>query len=676
MPQIKLDSLNGPQREAATTLNGPLLVLAGAGTGKTMVITYRIACLLEAGIKPESLLAVTFTNKAAREMGERVARLLPHVNTKAMTISTFHSFSCRVLRQHISKLGYDKSFGIADDSDQDGIIREIVGHLNLPKTEQNTSQSFRAGISNAKNFLMTPSEVAESARHPWYQLLAQVYKDYQQTLKNMNLVDFDDLLFMVVQLWRDHNDVLLKYREKYTHILVDEFQDTNQVQAELIRLLAGQRKNVCVVGDDDQSIYGWRGADVSNILEFPQQYKGAKVVKLEQNYRSTNIILRVANHIISNNHKRHDKSLWSPKTEGDHLRVIECGDEVDEGGLIANLILELQVSGRYKFGDIAILYRSKYQSRALEKEMRTKRIPYRVVGSKSFYERREIKDAVGFMRLMHNPKDDLSFLRVLNVPPRGIGAKTIDSIRERKVLTKKPMFAVFRDMVKEQVLHGPAQSSGESFLATYDRYAAIFREAGDLAQHLHDYLVDIGYLNGLKKIYKDHEEAIQRQENILELLSVAARMDIERGPVVTLEQFLEENSLTDDNDRIKESEEEGYGITLMTVHASKGLEFPVVFIAGMEDKLFPHERSLAENGVDEERRLFYVAVTRAKETLFLTRAKARTRYHGKQQQRPSRFLEELPPDLVSFENQNEALRPATEEETAAMFAELMDRFSD
>lgn len=672
---MSLDSLNPQQREAATSLHGPLLVLAGAGTGKTTVITRRIACLLEAGIKPEHILAVTFTNKASREMKERVEKLLPQVPRNTLTVSTFHSFCCRVLRQHIKHLGYDRNFGIADDSDQEGILKQAIGDLALQKNEQNTAQAFRVGISNAKNQMQGPDEV--TGLNKWFEVLAEVYRRYQRQLKDMNLVDFDDLLLLTVRLWQEQADVLRELQDKYRYILVDEFQDTNQVQAELIRLLAGKNRNVCVVGDDDQSIYGWRGADVSNILDFPQNYPGTKVVKLEQNYRSTNVILRVANELIAKNTKRHLKELWSEKPEGDLIRFIESETETEEADFVAKLCKEMNIDHRLDFSDIAVLYRSKYQSRVLEVELRKQGVPYRIVGSRSFYEQREIKDAVAYLRIVHNEREDLSLLRILNVPPRGIGSVSIDKLKAKKEEAKTSMLGALRKIERSGEFGAAATASVRDFLFAYDRARKAFREPGQLGQKMEAYFRGMGYLTGLKKIYKNHEDAIQRQENIEELIHAAAEFEIQHGEsLIGLQEFLEEYALTDDNDRVDDKSDEGYGVTLMTVHAAKGLEFPVVIVAGMEDKLFPHERSIEDRDLDEERRLFYVAVTRAKEKLYMTRAKKRSRYNGVLMQRPSRFIRELPEELVETVDAKEALRPATAEEMDELFSDFYDRFPD
>ncbi len=671
---IDLQSLNPQQREAAQTLHGPLLVLAGAGTGKTMVITCRIACLLQAGIKAQNILAVTFTNKAAREMRERAARMMPHLGKNELTVSTFHSFCCRVLRKDIGLLEYDRRFGIADDGDQDGVIKQVIGDLGIRNNEENSAQAFRIGISNAKNLMMNPQETRASSRNPWYHLLGDVYSAYQRHLKDMNLVDFDDLLLLTVQLWREHPKVLAEYQERFKYILVDEFQDTNQVQAEIVRLIAGKERNLCVVGDDDQSIYGWRGADVSNILGFPKAYAGAKVVKLEQNYRSNNVILKVANRIIANNADRHLKELWSAKPEGECIRLIACDTETDEGRLVGRMLQEQNVDQRVPYSDMAVLYRSKYQSRVLEQELRKLGVPYRIVGSKSFYEQREIKDAVAYLRIAHNERDDLSLLRILNVPPRGIGSKSIDALKQQKNELNMPMLAALRKQNGAEI-SATAASGVRDFVYACDKARRAFVEAGDLARKMEQYFRDTGYLDGLKKIYKNHEEALQRLENIHELINAAAEAEERRGVGMTLQDFLEEYSLTDDNDRVDEHAEEGYGATLMTVHAAKGLEFPIVIIAGMEDKLFPHERSIQEHNLDEERRLFYVAVTRAKERCFLTRAKVRTRFNGKLAQRPSRFLDEIPEELLVSESAAEALRPANADETQSFFEMMKDRYA-
>ena len=667
---MDLAKLNPPQREAVLTLDGPVLVLAGAGSGKTMVITWRCATLLERGVAPEQILAVTFTNKAAREMRERLGRLLPALEPGRLTLSTFHSFCCGVLRRHIKLLGYTSKFGIADDGDQLGVIKQAMGELGLEGQGEGAEQ-YRTGLSKFKSELKTPDEVRASGRYnAFIPKLARVYERYTQLLKQMDLVDFDDLLLLTVRPWREHPEVLTQYRERYHYLLVDEFQDTNVAQAELLRLLAGPRRNLCVVGDDDQSIYGWRGAAVSNILDFPQQYPGAKVIKLEQNYRSTNTILGAANGIIARNAHRHGKALWSDKPTGDAVRVIECDDEQSEGNVVLRLLQEHQIERHLDPEQMAVLFRSNHQSRVFEERLRGAHVPYRLVGAKSFYERREVRDAVAYLRLAHNPRDNLSLLRILNVPPRGLGDKAFELLKAETEARGGTMLERLRDPGLQARL-GPAAAGGvRGFLHEYDGAVADLALPGDLTAKLQGYLDRIGYLNGLKRLYRDHEEALARRENVVELLTAAGEFQRRmRGPV-TLQDFLEAYSLADDNDRIEEKTEEGHGVTLMTVHAAKGLEFGLVIIVGLEQGLFPHERTLADGDLDEERRLFYVAVTRAQQYLVLTYARQRLKYANRERVRPSQFLGELPKELLHRATQHDAFRPATRAEADDYLAQL------
>jgi superfamily I DNA/RNA helicase len=674
---LNLDHLNAEQQHAVVTHDGPVLVLAGAGTGKTTVITWRIAGMLEAGVKPDNILAVTFTNKAAREMRERLEKMLPSADTEMLTVSTFHSFCCRMLRRHMKKLGGDTSFGIADDGDQDGIIRQIMGEMKIEKSDAINAGYFRRGISDAKNRMQLPEDVLEQSPKHLFELIGQVYKRYQQQLHNMNLVDFDDLLLKSVLLWRQHPDVLNDYRERFTHILVDEYQDTNMVQAELMRLLANPRNNICVVGDDDQSIYGWRGADISNILDFPDNFPGGTIIKLEENYRSTNTILEAANHVIARNTKRHGKALWSRREDGELLKVIETEDETAEAATVVEMMKQRRYDRQVQFGDMAILFRSNHQTRIFEQVLMQHRIPYRLVGSKSFYERREIKDAAAYFRLLQNPRDDLALLRVLNVPPRGIGDTSIARIRDRKGSSSKPLLEILRNPVLQTELPNKAAESIRQFLHAYDESKAALKGPGQMTNKLHGYLQRIGYLSGLGKIYKNRGEAEGRMENIREFLASVSLFESRRAKPITLLDFLEAFALTDDSDRVddKTDDDQDGGVTLMTVHAAKGLEFPFVALVGMEQGLFPHERSLRDYQVDEERRLFYVALTRAKTFILMTRARMRTRFSGRSAMRPSQFLSELPPDIVEYIGADEIAKPAEEEEVHDHIAALLDRFS-
>ena len=670
---MDLSQLNPQQREAVEHTDGPMLVLAGAGTGKTMVITWRVAAMLARGVAPENILAVTFTNKAAREMKERIAKLVAAAAAENLTVSTFHAFGCGVLRRHIRKLGYGQRFGIADQGDQLGLVRQAMGELGLGGEGGMRPPAYREGISKFKNDLMSPDQVRSAGRASWFKDLANVYERYQELLQSMNLLDFDDLLLLVLRLWGEKPDVLAAYRDRFHYLLVDEFQDTNPAQAELIRRLAGKRCNVCVVGDDDQSIYGWRGAAVENILEFPESYPGTRLVKLEQNYRSTNTILGAANSLIGHNRVRHGKSLWSGKPEGEQIRVITARDDGSEARLVGRWLQQARQGRAVEYNEMAVLFRSNHQSRAYEEVLRESRIPYRMVGAKSFYERREIRDAVAYLCLLHNPRDDLSLMRVLNVPPRGIGKQTIDRLKEARGQGTKSMVEILAQPSFLAGLGKAAATSCRHFAQTRDRFAQEFAGGGKLAERIDGYLEQMGYLSGLKRIYHDHEESLQRRENVRELIHAAAQFEAHHGPLANLQDFLEICTLEDDSDRLNDQTEDGSGVTLMTIHAAKGLEFDLVLIVGMEQGLFPHARALEDRDLDEERRLFYVAVTRARNSLVMTRALRRVRYGGRETPRPSQFIGELPADLLELTDENKALRLPTQDETGDFIAEMRAR---
>jgi DNA helicase-2/ATP-dependent DNA helicase PcrA len=674
---MNLDRVNPEQRDAITHIKGPLLVLAGAGTGKTTVITYRIGYMLEQGVAPDNILAVTFTNKAAAEMRQRVRALLPQADHDALTISTFHSFCCAVLRRHIHKLGFPKRFGIADEGDQNDLIRQCMNEYGIKKDELD-HRFFKNGISDAKNMLHTADDIRDMGKMAWFETLAKVYTLYNEKLRDMALVDFDDLLMLTVRLLNENDELRGKFQDRYRNILVDEFQDTNHAQFELIRLLSGRTRNVCVVGDDDQSIYGWRGADVSNILEFPDNFPGTKVVKLEQNYRSTNSILEAANAVISNNAARHAKALWSGSGDGEKLRFYERMNEADEADHVGRLFGEFAHRHDLPYEEMAILYRSNAQSRNFELALRKRNLPYRVVGSRSFFERREIKDAIAYLRIIDNERDDLSLLRILNVPPRGIGKSTLDRLRVQREHSSKTMQQILQDGHFLGAIPPKAADSIRCFNRELRNARITFATPGKLSQHAIDYLKAIGYIDGLPKLYKDRDEYLSRYENVQEFLHAIHEYEQKTPGLPFLSDFMEANALIDMNDRVDEKDE-GKGITLMTVHAAKGLEFDAVCIVGLDQKLFPHGRALDEHNLDEERRLFYVAITRARKFLTLTRARKRTRLdRGRMRELrtlPSMFLAELPEELV-INNDESLFAPADEGSVQDAIANLMARWAD
>ena len=644
---LNLSSLNAPQQEAIRTIDGPVLVLAGAGTGKTTVVTYRIGWILQSGVQPEHILAVTFTNKAAREMKERIVRLLPNEKHSALTVATFHAFCGRLLRRYARRFGYTPSFGIADDGDQRDLIRQSLVELGNHSDEL-TVPRMQSWISAAKNKLYPPDDVRDDPSQEWADTIATVYASYSKRLHAMNLVDFDDMILLVARLLQQDEEARNELREQYQYILVDEYQDTNMAQAELLRQLAGERQNLCVVGDDDQSIYGWRGAEIDNILQFPQQYPGTKVIKLEQNYRSTEVILKTANTVIGGNRQRHAKELWSERGHGDVIRLHELPTEREEASFVARVVQELRFERKLEPKDIAVLYRSNALSRLPEEALRAKAIPYRVIGGQSFYERREIKDTLAYMRVLENERDEQALLRILNVPPRGIGTTTIEKLRLRREFSSSPMQRVLGEDQFLSVIPAATAESARGFLGCIRQARRIVAQPGKLSAKVYQYLKDIGYISGLPKIYKKRSEYLRRYENVQEFIHAIHEYE-QRAADPSLRDFLERNSLSEAADQ-KEEENEN-AVTLMTVHAAKGLEFSLVVVVGMSHHTFPHHRSVLERMLDEERRLFYVAITRAKDLLILTRPRTRnTLQHGRMVEKrslPSQFLAEVPSEFLT-----------------------------
>lgn len=642
-----LSGLNKEQRAASEIINGPLLVLAGAGTGKTRVITYRIANMLNNWIGPENILALTFTNKAAREMKERIGELVSREVSKKLFIGTFHAFCIKILKIECEKVGLHKGFTIADEVDQKAIFKQVVAELdyNDNKIDLNV---YRSIISNSKNELILPEEYIRKANGFFEKIVAKVYFKYQNTLKMQNMVDFDDILLKVVKLWNDDSETLKKYQNIYKYILVDEFQDTNHVQFQLIKLLAGSKQNICVVGDDDQSIYGWRGAKIENILEFPKKFTNTKVVKLEQNYRSTNNILNAANAFILGNSKRHEKKLWSGRGSGEKIILEETDSDLSESKFVANEIYKIIYENpEVKYKDIAILYRSNHQSRLFEKAFRSEGIPYKVVGSRSFYERKEIRDAAAYLKLCINQWDDQGLLRVIGVPPRGIGAKALSLLRELQAYgSNNSLSNIIGSQAFKDKVSAKAADSANQFYSCLKKWSSMFIEPGDIASKVRTFFAEIGFLNGFQKMYKNFEEAETRRDNVIEFINAIAQFEKENPENATLLNFLETFSLADDNDKVDEGESSDNAVTMLTIHASKGLEFPYVFVVGLEHGIFPNYRAIEEGNIDEERRLFYVAVTRARDKLIMTNAATRYKYGKPEYQTESEFLAEIPEDLV------------------------------
>lgn len=631
---LNLNLLNKEQREAVETVDGPLLVLAGAGSGKTRVLTYRIANLIENhGVAPWSILALTFTNKAAKEMKERTDKLIG-IEESDMWVTTFHSFCVRVLRIDIDRLGYDSRFVIYDEQDQNGIIKDIVSPQIFDEKRMSNGL-VRSMISQAKNSGESPERFLLDSGTGMDDKLVEIYRAYQKKLKSSNALDFDDLLIKTVELFETCPDVLEKYRKKFRFVLVDEYQDTNAPQYRIIKLICGEHRNICVVGDDDQSIYGWRGADIRNILDFEKDFPGAKVIRLEQNYRSTKAILDCANSVITHNMGRKSKKLWTAKVGGSPVEFLSVQNERDEAYNIAKTIIDLRRREDRKFNDFAILYRTHAQSRVLESVLVSGfGIPISVIGGTRFYARREIKDLLSYLRLIANPSDDGALKRIINVPKRSIGEATVSAIESLSESMDQSMLIT---ILTPGILPEKISKKVSRFA---DLMRDLFAKRYELSlEMLTEYIIDaIGYAQYIVEQGDDNLET--RQENIEELLGAMREHEEQITPGSdALQSFLELTALNSDADNIDESDGT---VKLMTLHSAKGLEFPVVFMPGMEDDIFPSRRSKEdETGIEEERRLCYVGVTRAKERLYLYAAEQRALYGQTQHNDPSIFLEEM-----------------------------------
>jgi len=636
--------LNEPQQRAVACIDGPLLIVAGAGSGKTRVLTFRIANLLEHGVPPYRILAITFTNKAAREMRDRVDTLIGDA-AHDVWLSTFHSFCARFLRTEIEHLGtYAKNFVIYDASDTKGLIRECLKELNID--EKHTAPgAVQSHISDAKNRLLDVKAFAAQATDFFAEQVAKIYELYQSKLRANNALDFDDLLMLTVELLSNNEEIRVKYQKKFQYILVDEYQDTNGAQYAITKLLAEGHHNICVVGDADQSIYGWRGADMRNILNFERDYPEATVILLEQNYRSTKNILAAANAVIENNLIRKKKALWTDNPTGDPIIIYEGATEKNEASYIVREVERLHTMFHVKYGDIAVLYRTNAQSRNIEEAFYATGIPYAMVGSVRFYDRREIKDIIAYLRVIYNPRDTLSLLRIINVPKRGLGQTSLGRMMETAAEYRISLFELITD---DQLLSTIPKLSARVRTALEDFAALIFTFMGQVGTHpLHEIVEDMieesGYAAALEEDKK--EDNRDRLENLREFISVAKNFEdgAEEG-ANGLEDFLAQISLISDVD---ETEQSDGNVTLMTFHAAKGLEFPTVFMAGMEEGLFPHSRTLLDDmEIEEERRTCYVGITRAQRRLYLTYARQRTIYGRTEMSRPSRFLAEIPEELV------------------------------
>ena len=631
--------LNPQQAEAVINTEGPMLIMAGAGSGKTKVLTCRVANLLQKGVRPYRILAITFTNKAAAEMRERVNNMSGPA-AKDVWLFTFHAFCARFLRMEIDKLpGYGGNFAIYDTADSQNLIKQILKEMNLDDKRFQPS-GILSRISNAKNALQDAAAFARQAGDFYEQKVADIYSHYEQKLQLNNALDFDDLLMLSIKLLQENKEVREKYQDRFDYLLVDEYQDTNHAQYLLTKFLAAKHRNICVVGDADQSIYGWRGADIQNILDFEKDYPDAKVIKLEQNYRSTQIILDAANAVIENNTGRKPKNLWTENKSGADIIYFQAVDERDEARFVIEQLQNLQRTENKKLGDMAILYRTNTQSRIFEEMLIKSGISYNMVGGLKFYERKEIKDIIAYLRVIFNPADSLSLLRIINVPKRGIGDASLAKIQAYAAANNVSLF--------EAVSNAAAIDGLSSrFVSKLDDLAGIIFELMNLASEapvedlIDRVLRDTGYLEELEN--ERTPQAQSRIDNLHELISVAQEFAASEEEN-NLENFLAHVALVSDIDDTELGED---AITLMTLHSSKGLEFPVVFLVGMEEGLFPHARTLMdETEIEEERRLCYVGITRAKEKLFLSSTKMRTIYGNTVTYPPSRFLQEIPARLV------------------------------
>ncbi|BDZ81956.1 DNA helicase [Claveliimonas bilis] len=640
------DSLNGPQREAVHHTEGPLLILAGAGSGKTRVLTHRIAYLIEEkGINPWNILAITFTNKAAGEMRERVDQIVGF-GAESIWVSTFHSTCVRILRRHIDRLGYDTNFTIYDTDDQKTLMKDVCKRLQID-TKVYRERNLLAAISAAKNELITPEEYRLQTEGDFgRQKIASVYEEYEKQMRANNALDFDDLLLKAVQLFQTQPEVLDYYQERFRYIMIDEYQDTNTVQFQLVSLLAAKYRNLCVVGDDDQSIYKFRGANIRNILNFEQVFEDARVIKLEQNYRSTSTILDAANAVIRNNRGRKEKTLWTDNGQGEKITFRQFDTAYDEAEYIVGDIKENIENGRCNYNDNAVLYRTNAQSRLLEEKLVAANIPYKIVGGINFYARREIKDLLAYLKTIDNARDDLAVRRIINIPKRGIGLTSVNRLQE---------YALARDISFYEALLGadliPGIGRGIARLESFAALMEHFRTRADeisISQLLDEILETTGYIEELKT--EGEIEAEARIENIDELKNKIAAYEEacqEQGERPSLSGFLEEVALVADVDSLDENSDY---VVLMTLHSAKGLEFPQVYLAGMEDGLFPSYMTITADDpeeIEEERRLCYVGITRAKEHLTLTCAKRRMVRGETQYNKMSRFLKEIPMELLA-----------------------------
>ena len=651
--QDLIEGLNDKQKEAVLETEGPCLVIAGAGSGKTKVLTHKIAYLMtEKYIKPWNILAITFTNKAANEMKQRVENLVGEA-AKDMWIGTFHSICVRILRKNIDRIGFDSSFLIFDTSDQKTLIKECMKTLKIDD-KLFTDRAVLSEISNGKNEMLEPKAyLTKYAGDYRKETIGKIYELYQRRLKENNAIDFDDIINFTIKILTDNPDVLDYYSSKFQYVLVDEYQDTNKAQFTLVTILASKHGNITVVGDNDQGIYSFRGADISNILNFERDFPGTKIIKLEQNYRCTGNILKAANAVIKHNENKYEKKLWTENGEGALPTIHKSDDEYDEGRYIVEQINHLKREEYYKYSDFVVLYRMNSQSRAIEEILRREDIPYKIVGGLKFYERKEIKDIISYLRLIYNPSDNISLKRIINEPKRGIGKTSVDNVQEIAEKAGISMFEVIKNA--EQFGLNRLKANSTEFVQLIEEMRSKIEELS-ISELIKETLKKSGYIKALEN--EDSVEAESRIQNLEEFLTVAIEFE-EQEAENSLADFLEGITLSSDIDSM---EDEDNSVTLMTLHSAKGLEFPVVFLVGMEEGIFPGYKSIGEpRELEEERRLFYVGITRAKEYLYLTCAKKRTIFGSTSYNAISRFASEIPQDLLdgykeTFEEKEKGLQ--------------------
>ncbi|MCM3176283.1 DNA helicase PcrA [Cytobacillus horneckiae] len=636
-----LNGLNPQQQNAVKATDGPLLIMAGAGSGKTRVLTHRIAYLMvEKGVNPYNILAITFTNKAAREMRERIQNMMGGAADQ-IWISTFHSMCVRILRRDIDRIGFNRNFTILDSTDQQSVIKNILKEKNLDPKKFDP-RAILGSISSSKNELITPEEYAKTAGDYFQQVISDVYTDYQKRLRKNHALDFDDLIMLTIQLFNRVPEVLEYYQRKFQYIHVDEYQDTNRAQYMLVKLLANRFRNLCVVGDSDQSIYRWRGADIANILSFEKDYSNAKVILLEQNYRSTQRILNAANGVIAKNMNRKAKNLWTENPEGSKINYFRADSEQGEGQFVVSKIKEIKNAENRNLSDFAILYRTNAQSRVMEEMLLKSNIEYSIVGGIKFYDRKEIKDILAYLRLIANPDDDISLQRVINVPKRGIGSGSIDKIANFAAIHDMTMFEAL-ESIELIGLSPKITKSASEFRDLVKNYTQM-QEYLSVTELVEEILDKSGYREMLKA--EKSIEAQSRLENLDEFLSVTKNFE-DGSEDKSLVAFLTDLALVADIDKLDDDGEKADAVVLMTLHSAKGLEFPIVFLMGMEEGVFPHSRSLMEEAeMEEERRLAYVGITRAEKELYITNAQMRTLFGRTNMNPPSRFIKEIPEDLI------------------------------